>query len=399
MVDDIRTNAPEGARPAGPKGLLSPVKRIHESRSTMLRLSVAGMLTTLVVGGVAALEQRTSYTLQVDGAAVELVTFSSDVTTALEEAGYTVDDRDVVIAPGDRIDDGDTITLRRARPVTMEIDGRSEQVWTTATTVADLITEREDVPPRSYVTPRIDADVPVDGATVSVVTPRRALLSDHGGPHTPFSAPGGTVGTFLERLGVKLGPLDVVEPAPETPIGPDTQVTVTRVSTADETVLEPFEVPENTVEDPEALQGERTVVEPGIPGEREVTYTVTRVNGRETERERGAQKVRTEARPAVVSVGTKAKPEAPEAPASSRGGIWDSIAQCESGGDWSISTGNGYSGGLQFHPQTWIGHGGGQYAPTAAQATREQQIAIAEKIQASQGWGAWPACTAKLGLR
>ena len=81
------------------------------------------------------------------------------------------------------------------------------------------------------------------------------------------------------------------------------------------------------------------------------------------------------------------------------GGVWDSIAQCESGGDWSINTGNGYSGGLQFDPGTWAAHGGTQYAPDASQATREQQIAVAEKIQASQGWGAWPACTSKLGIR
>lgn len=78
---------------------------------------------------------------------------------------------------------------------------------------------------------------------------------------------------------------------------------------------------------------------------------------------------------------------------------WDRLAECESGGNWAINTGNGYYGGLQFHPQTWLGYGGGQYAPTANLATREQQIEIAKKVQASQGWGAWPACTAKLGIR
>mgnify|MGYP000993930453 CR=1 FL=1 len=78
---------------------------------------------------------------------------------------------------------------------------------------------------------------------------------------------------------------------------------------------------------------------------------------------------------------------------------WDAVAQCESGGNWAINTGNGYYGGLQFHPQTWAGHGGTQYAPSAHLATREQQIAVAEKVLAAQGWGAWPACTSKLGLR
>ena len=78
---------------------------------------------------------------------------------------------------------------------------------------------------------------------------------------------------------------------------------------------------------------------------------------------------------------------------------WDRLAQCESGGDWSINTGNGYQGGLQFSPSTWAAYGGTQYAASADQASREQQIAVAEKVRAGQGWGAWPACTAKMGLR
>ena len=77
---------------------------------------------------------------------------------------------------------------------------------------------------------------------------------------------------------------------------------------------------------------------------------------------------------------------------------WDAVAQCESGGNWSINTGNGYYGGLQFSAGTWTAYGGGAYAPTANLASREEQIAIAEKVQAAQGWGAWPACTAALGL-
>ncbi|MGB6038265.1 MAG: transglycosylase family protein, partial [Gordonia sp. (in: high G+C Gram-positive bacteria)] len=67
---------------------------------------------------------------------------------------------------------------------------------------------------------------------------------------------------------------------------------------------------------------------------------------------------------------------------------WDQVAQCESGGNWAINTGNGYHGGLQFSPSTWSSHGGGQYAPTADQATREQQIAVGERVLATQGKGA-----------
>jgi resuscitation-promoting factor RpfA len=71
---------------------------------------------------------------------------------------------------------------------------------------------------------------------------------------------------------------------------------------------------------------------------------------------------------------------------------WDRVASCESGGNWGINTGNGYHGGLQFSQGTWSSHGGGEYATSANQATRDQQIAVAERVLASQGRGAWPVC-------
>ncbi|WP_165164481.1 resuscitation-promoting factor Rpf1 domain-containing protein [Corynebacterium qintianiae] len=77
---------------------------------------------------------------------------------------------------------------------------------------------------------------------------------------------------------------------------------------------------------------------------------------------------------------------------------WDRLAQCEAGGNWNINTGNGYSGGLQFSASTWRAYGGGDFAPYAYQATREQQIIVGERTLAGQGWGAWPACSARLGL-
>jgi LysM repeat protein len=80
------------------------------------------------------------------------------------------------------------------------------------------------------------------------------------------------------------------------------------------------------------------------------------------------------------------------APAPRSGVNWDAIAQCESGGNWHINTGNGYYGGLQFAASTWNGYGGQEFAPRADLATREQQIAVAERVLAGQGIGAWPHC-------
>ncbi len=78
------------------------------------------------------------------------------------------------------------------------------------------------------------------------------------------------------------------------------------------------------------------------------------------------------------------------------GGVWDRLAQCESGGNWSTSTGNGYYGGLQFTPGSWHAAGG---SGMPNQASREEQIRVAQQLQQRQGWGAWPTCSSKLGLR
>jgi hypothetical protein len=93
---------------------------------------------------------------------------------------------------------------------------------------------------------------------------------------------------------------------------------------------------------------------------------------------------------AVAGAPLLAAPVANAAPDS----VWDQVAQCESGGNWSINTGNGYSGGLQFSPSTWRAYGG---SGSASGASREEQIAVAERVLAAQGWGAWPVCSRKAG--
>lgn len=84
------------------------------------------------------------------------------------------------------------------------------------------------------------------------------------------------------------------------------------------------------------------------------------------------------------------------APSVANGSVWDRLAQCEASGNWHINTGNGYYGGLQFTLSSWRAAGGSGYPH---QASREEQILRGQKLQAMQGWGAWPACSAKLGLR
>jgi LysM repeat protein len=105
---------------------------------------------------------------------------------------------------------------------------------------------------------------------------------------------------------------------------------------------------------------------------------------------------RTLARTAVAGAVLSAPAIAAPAASADTGSAWDRLAQCESSGNWAINTGNGFSGGLQFTPSTWRAFGG---QGLAHHASREQQIAVAERVLSKQGWGAWPACSRKLGLR
>jgi hypothetical protein len=91
-------------------------------------------------------------------------------------------------------------------------------------------------------------------------------------------------------------------------------------------------------------------------------------------------------------------PREPVVPPSTSGvrGVWDRLVQCEASGNWHASTGNGFAGGLQFTPGTWRAYGG---VGSPAQASRETQIAVAERVLRGQGWQAWPACSRALGLR
>ena len=105
---------------------------------------------------------------------------------------------------------------------------------------------------------------------------------------------------------------------------------------------------------------------------------------------------RTLARTAVAGAVIGAPLATAPVASADAGTVWDKLAQCESTGNWSINTGNGFSGGLQFTKSTWRAFGG---EGLAHQASREEQIVVAERVLAQQGWGAWPACSRKLGLR
>ncbi|WP_297666230.1 resuscitation-promoting factor [uncultured Corynebacterium sp.] len=387
----------------------SHLHRINNTSSTPLRIATGGMLATLVVGGGVAVAGQKSVTLDVNGDIIQASTMSGDVEGALKSAGVEIDNRAMVTpALDEAISDNSKITVRSARTVALTIDGKQEKIDTTALTVGSLLDQIGRSDAASNLSEARNQEIPLDGMELEIVTPKKFTLND-GGEDGRMSLPARTVGEIFEMRGTPLGKDDKVTPAANTPLKEGMHVEVTRIANREETKVEEIPAPERVKEDPNMPEGEEKVVEKGAPGKARVVATVRTVNGEEVSRKEKSSKEITAPKERVIIRGTKKadKGEGKDkgsntgaaAPAVANGSVWDQLAQCEAGGDWSINTGNGFSGGLQFTPSTWAAFGGTEYAPAAHMATREQQIAVAERVQAGQGWGAWPACTSKMGLR
>ena len=378
----------------------------HNKTTTTRALIASGAVGALVVGSAAtAAAAQKTVTVDIDGQQQELSTFSGKVNGALQAAGLEVSEDDLVSpAPNESLKNGDTVTVRTSKPVSVSIDGGEvQQLTTTAATVNEFLEQMPEIVGGS--SHDYAADQPVEkNMTIEVTSPK--IVAIHDGPHTTYSAEAAkTVGELLAARGVIIDSNDRVTPGLDAPVTKDMKIGIERVDVSERTRTEEFEVDPKYVDDDNLAPGEEEVREKGEKGERKITQRIVTVNGKVTSDDVTKNIETRKARPAVIARGkSSAAPggsgnTGASAPAVANGSVWDAIAQCESGGNWSINTGNGYYGGLQFAASTWTGYGGGQYAPTADQATREQQIAIAQKVQAAQGWGAWPACTARLGIR
>ena len=201
-------------------------------------------------------------------------------------------------------------------------------------------------------------------------------------------------------------------PAPQTAAGMLQAASAAPMSGEQIVQLQRTPAPQQIVEDDSMAEGTKTVVDPGREGARSTIWRVSYVGGKEVSRERIGAGASTPAKPKIVKVGTKkagsdsassdsssSSSSSKSAPAVSGGAVWDKLAECEAGGDWATNSGNGYYGGLQFDKQTWNAYGGDQYAPRPDQASREQQIAVANKIKNERGgYGAWPSCSSQLGM-
>jgi uncharacterized protein YabE (DUF348 family) len=367
------------------------------ARSRPLMIALAGVVVLAVAGstwGYSALSK--TVTLSLDGRSQEVTAFGGTVGDVLKSEGIEVSDRDVV-APSldEKVDDGSKITVQFAKQLTLDVDGTPHTYWVTATTVSRALDELG----RNYRDADLSASrggsIDREGMTLQVVTPKtlHVKLGKHKMVKKTVTAL--TVEDALDELGVSLGKHDETKPAPEHQLQDGDKLVFTNVKIVTKHV--DGEVMDfSTVEqdDSSMYEGETSVVRDGQTGLRDVTYRIIYRNGEISVRKVLHQNVLRQPVSELVKVGTKAAAAA----ANFAGGntVWDQLAQCESGGNWAINTGNGYYGGLQFNLGTWQANGG---SGLPSNASRETQIAIATKVRdASGGYGAWPACAASLGL-
>lgn len=372
---------------------MSRHRRINKTSTTRAVIASTAVGALAIGGATTAVAAQKAVTVDVNGEPIELTTFAGDVRGALQAAGVEIGDQDLVYpAPSDALNSGDTVTVRTAKPVAVTIDGgEAQEFTTTAATVSDFLKELPGAGGSSHA---FAEDDPVtDNMTIDLTSPKIVAIHD-GGKTTYTAAAAKTVSELLAARGVLVDSNDRVSPGMDAPVTGNMAITIDRVDVEERTTVEEFDVEPRYIEDESLASGEEQVREPGEKGKRETTRRVVTVNGKVESDDIVKREETRKGRAAVIARGKK-----DSAPAVAGGSVWDSLAQCESGGNWSINTGNGFYGGLQFTASTWAAFGGTAYAPSAHLASREQQIAVAQKVQQGQGWGAWPACTASLGIR
>lgn len=360
------------------------------------------VLCALVVGLVAFVGNNKTITLNVDGKVTSVQSFGGTVGQVVKSANLELSPNDRVSPSVDQtVQDGTVINVNMAKKVTVSLDGSEKTVDTTAQDVAGLVTELGVASASSVSVPK-DAQLSVAGSYVAISTPKTVSIVADGKVDTATTT-AATVGTVLEDAGLVLGENDRASQPANAPVVNNMVIKVSRVDTAQTAVSTediPFE--QKKTESAELFKGEEEVTQEGSAGKVEKTYKLVMVDGREASRTLVSETVSVQPVAEVVTVGTKPKPVAQAAPAPAAAAntgasapammneaMWDKIAQCESGGNWSINTGNGYYGGLQFDIRTWLGSGGGAYAPNASLATKAQQIDIANRVYAQRGLQPW----------
>jgi uncharacterized protein YabE (DUF348 family) len=365
-----------------------PKRRITQAAVVVSLVAVAALGTV----GFAYLDKAVD--LSVDGKTSSVHLFgSNNVSDVLANQDISVGPHDVIApALSTPVSDGQKVVVRFGRLLTVSVDGQTKKYWTTSTTVAGALSELGIRADSAKLSVSRSQPLGRAGLVMSVTTPKDVTVAVDGRTVSAKST-GATVADVLVELKVTVGAKDRVAPALTTPVTTSgLKVSVARVTQKSVTATVVVDYGTHRQNDSTMYTGDSKTLKAGKPGAKVITYLATVVNGKIESRAFTSSRVTVAPVTRILAVGTKARPVATGSAPNSA--MWDRIAQCESGGNWSINTGNGYYGGLQFDSGTWLANGGGQYASRADLATRLEQIAVANTVYASRGLSPWGCASA-----
>ncbi|MGV8846001.1 transglycosylase family protein [Tessaracoccus sp.] len=378
-------------------------------------------LALVATVGIATAMHKNDVELVVDGAATSIAVRENTVGEVLALEGISVGEHDVVLPSEDtRISQDMEITVAYGRPLTVSVDGEDRELWTTAQNVGEALSFLDLNQSDSKLSTSRSTSIGRTGLVMEIATAKDVTLTVAGAPSQLTVA--GTVADALTSAGITPDSDDLVAPEPATVLtdGLAISFVAVEVKEAKKAVAVPFASKETTSS--ELKKGTKSITTKGVAGLTEETWTEVYHDGVLARSTLATSVVSKQPVDQVTTVGTKVPPkaaapakkeaakstpakkkaaqEAPAAPSpesSSTGGainlaradMWDRIARCESTNNWSINTGNGYYGGLQFNLQTWRSVNGQQFAAYPHQASRAEQITVANRLYATRGTQPW----------
>lgn len=377
--------------------------------------AAGGAALALVAGtGIATALHKNDVELVVDGVGSSIAVRENTVGQVLELEGITLDEHDVVLPAADtRITDDMEISVAYGRPLTVTVDGEERRLWTTARSVGEALAFLNLDAADSKLSASRSTTIGRTGLTMEVATAKNVTLTVAGAPSELTIA--GSVADALDRAGVTPDSDDIVTPAPETTLTDGLAISFVNVEVTSTTkdVAVPFTKTQTTSDELE--KGTTKVTTKGAEGLKRETWTEVRHDGKLISSTLGDTVISRQPVHQVTTVGTKVvaptvveeappaedtpSPETSKSPSTtsssgkaidlSRASMWDRIATCESTNNWSINTGNGYYGGLQFNLQTWRSVNGTDFAAYPHQASRAEQITVANRLYAERGTQPW----------
>jgi uncharacterized protein YabE (DUF348 family) len=358
------------------------------------------VVTTLVAGAVGVSHYDKSVNLSVDGKASAVHAFGGTVGDVLEKQDIRIGEHDVVVpSANSKVEDGQKIVVRYGRKLTVTVDGKTREYWTTSTTVASALQELGIRADSAKLSASRSQTLGRDGLALTVSTPK-AVNVRVDGKNLTATTTGLTVKDALAELKVSVDRDDRVSPALTAPIANGSAVVVQRV--VSKTVTAAQVVGYSTVKksDSSVYKGESKTLTAGKAGAKRVTYRLVTVDGKVVTKRTVSAVITAQPVNRVVAVGTKSRPTTTSSAPVSGGnkpaadGLnWAALAKCESGGNPATNTGNGFYGLYQFDAQTWhsVGGSGLPHQNSAGEQTYRAQI-----LYKQRGDSPWPSCGSRL---